>query len=71
MRVKNLTEKKLLFDAQLKSQQEETKEARENLGETNNEIQSIVERKRNLIKDLDKTIFNTRSKDNARITVRQ
>ena len=60
MRVKNLTEKKLLFDAQLKSQQEETKEARENLGEANNEIQSIVERKRNLIKDLDKTIFNTR-----------
>ena len=69
MRVKNLTEKKLLFDAQLKSQQEETKEARENLGEANNEIQSIVERKRNLIKDLDKTIFNMRSKDNARITV--
>ena len=69
MRVKNLTEKKLLFDAQLKSQQEETKEARMNLAEANEEIQNICERKRNLIKDLDKTIFNMRSKDNAKITV--
>ena len=31
MRVKNLTEKKLLYEAQLKSQQDETKEARVNL----------------------------------------
>ena len=69
MRVKNLTEKKLLFDAQLKSQHEETKEAKANLAEANEEIQNIIERKRNLIKDLDKTIFNMRAKDNAKITV--
>lgn len=68
-RVKNLTEKKLLFEAQLKSQQEETKEARANLAEANEEIQNICERKRNLIKDYAKTVFNMRSKDNAKATV--
>ena len=69
MRLKNLTEKKLLYEAQLKSQQEETKEARANLMEANEEIRNIMERKRNLLKDLEKTIFNLRSKDNAKATV--
>ncbi|MCQ2816354.1 MAG: hypothetical protein MJ252_03720 [archaeon] len=68
-RVKNLTEKKLLFEAQLKSQQEETKEARANLTEANEEIQNILERKRNLVKDYAKTVMNMRAKDNAKVTV--
>ena len=68
-RVKNLNEKKHLFEAQLKSQQEETKEAKANLAEANEEIQNILERKRNLIKDYAKTVMNMRSKDNARATV--
>lgn len=46
MRVKNLTEKKLLYEAQLKSQQDETKEARVNLAEADEEIQHIIEKKR-------------------------
>lgn len=54
MRVKNLAEKKLLFEAQLKSQQAETKEARSNLADANEEIQNILNKKRTLIKDLDK-----------------
>ena len=66
MRVKNLTEKKLLYEAQLKSQQDETKEARVNLSEADLEIQHIIEKKRDLIKDLDKAMFNLRLKDNAK-----
>ena len=69
MRVKNLTEKKLLYEAQLKSQQDETKEARVNLSEADLEIQHIIEKKRDLIKDLDKAMFNLRLKDNAKTTV--
>ena len=69
MRVKNLTEKKLLYEAQLKSQQDETKEARVNLSEADLEIQHIIEKKRDLIKDLDKALFNLRLKDNAKTTV--
>lgn len=69
MRVKNLTEKKLLYGAQLKSQQDETKEARVNLAEADEEIQHIIEKKRDLIKDLDKALFNLRLKDNAKATV--
>ena len=69
MRVKNLTEKKLLFEAQLKSQQDETKEARVNLAEADEEIQHIIEKKRDLLKDLDKAMFNLRLKDNAKSTV--
>lgn len=69
MRVKNLTEKKLLYEAQLKSQQDETKEARVNLAEADEEIQHIIEKKRDLIKDLDKAMFNLRLKDNAKTTV--
>ena len=69
MRVKNLTEKKLLYEAQLKSQQDETKEARVNLSEADLEIQHIIEKKRDLIKDLDKAMFNLRLKDNAKSTV--
>ena len=69
MRVKNLTEKKLLYEAQLKSQQDETKEARINLSEADLEIQHIQEKKRDLIKDLDKAMFNLRLKDNAKTTV--
>lgn len=45
-RIKNLTEKKLLFEAQLKSQENETKEARINLAEADEEIQHIIEKKR-------------------------
>ena len=69
MRVKNLTEKKLLYEAQLKSQQDETKEARVNLSEADLEIQHIIEKKRDLVKDLDKAMFNLRLKDNAKTTV--
>ena len=69
MRVKNLTEKKLLYEAQLKSQQDETKEAKVNLSEADAEIQHIIEKKRDLVKDLDKAMFNLRLKDNAKTTV--
>jgi chromosome segregation ATPase len=68
-RIKNLTEKKLLFEAQLKSQENETKEARINLAEADEEIQHIIEKKRDLVKDLDKAVFNLRLKDNAKNTV--
>jgi chromosome segregation ATPase len=68
-RVKNLAEKKLLYEAQLKSQQEETKEAKINLAEADEEIERIREKKRDLIKDLDKALFNLRLKDNAKSTV--
>ena len=61
-RIKNLTEKKLLFEAQLKSQENETKEARINLAEADEEIQHIIEKKRDLVKDLDKAVFNLRLK---------
>ena len=68
-RVKNLAEKKLLYEAQYKSQQEETKEAKINLAEADEEIERIREKKRDLIKDLDKALFNLRLKDNAKSTV--
>ena len=68
--VKNLTEKKLLYEAQLRSQTEETKEARNNLQEAQEEIENILERKRNLLKDWDKTLFSMRSKDKALQVVR-
>ena len=68
MRVKNLTEKKLLYETQLKSQQDETKEARVNLAEADEEIQHIIEKKR-VIKNLDEAMFNLRLKDNAKTTV--
>lgn len=68
-RVKNLAEKKLLYEAQLKSQQEETKEAKINLAEADEEIERIREKKRDLLKDLDKALFNLRLKDNAKSTV--
>lgn len=68
-RVKNLAEKKLLYEAQLKSQQEETKEAKINLAEADEEIERIREKKRDLVKDLDKALFNLRLKDNAKSTV--
>lgn len=68
-RVKNLTEKKLLFEAQLESQKEETAEATKNLAEANAEIQNILAKKRDLQKDYSKTVFNMHSKDNAKATV--
>ena len=45
-----MTEKQILYQAQLKSQKEETKEARINLSEAQEEISNIIERKRNLLK---------------------
>ena len=67
--VKKKKKKKLLYEAQLKSQQEETKEAKINLAEADEEIERIREKKRDLLKDLDKALFNLRLKDNAKSTV--
>ena len=68
--IKNLTEKKLLYEAQLKSQKEETKEARENLSEAQSEIENILERKRNLLKDWDKSLISMKTRDKALQVVR-
>jgi chromosome segregation ATPase len=68
--IKNLTEKKLLYEAQLKSQKEETKEARQNLYEAQSEIENILERKRNLLKDWDKSLLSMKTRDKALQVVR-
>ena len=47
MRLKNLTEKKLIYNAQIKSQENETKEAKLNLSEADEEIKKIMEKKNN------------------------
>jgi len=46
--IKNFTEKKLLYEGQLKSQQFETHEAKVNLAEAQEETYKIVEKKENL-----------------------
>ena len=63
--VKILTEKKLLYEAQLKSQQDETSDARLNLRDAQREIENILERKRNLMKDWDKSIISMKTRDKA------
>lgn len=68
--VKILTEKKLLYEAQLKSQQNETQEARTNLVEAQREIENILERKRNLMKDWDKSLISMKTRDKALQVVR-
>ena len=42
MRMKNLTEKKMLFQAQIESQEKETKEAKANLAEADEEIKLLL-----------------------------
>ena len=71
MRLKNLTEKKLIYNAQIKSQENETKEAKLNLSEADEEIKKIMEKKKQLIKDLDNAIYNLSLKDNAKVIVIQ
>jgi chromosome segregation ATPase len=68
--IKTLTEKKLLYEAQLKSQKEETSDARANLNEAQKEIENILERKRNLIKDWDKSLISMKTRDKALQVVR-
>ena len=60
MRLKNLTEKKLIYNAQIKSQENETKEAKLNLSEADEEIKKIMEKKKQLIKEIDNAIYNLR-----------
>ena len=48
MRLKNLTEKKLIYNAQIKSQENETKEAKLNLSEADEEIKKIMEKKKTI-----------------------
>ena len=69
MRMKNLTEKKMLFQAQIESQEKETKEAKANLAEADEEIKKIIERKKQLVKDLNNAILNLELKDKAKVTV--
>jgi len=68
--VKILTEKKLLYEAQLKSQQNETADARLNLRDAQREIENILERKRNLMKDWDKSLISMKTRDKALQVVR-
>lgn len=68
--IKNLTEKKLLYKSQLESQQEETRDARSNLAEAQSEIENIQERKRNLLKDWDKSLISMKTRDKALQVVR-
>jgi chromosome segregation ATPase len=68
--VKILTEKKLLYEAQYKSQQNETSEARFNLQDARREIENILERKRNLMKDWDKSLISMKTRDKALQVVR-
>jgi hypothetical protein len=68
--IKTLTEKKYLFEEQLKAQQQETKDARENLSEALEEIQNIQESKRDLIKDWDKSLISMRTRDKTLQVVR-
>ena len=69
--IKNLHEKKLLFEAQLKSQAKETQEARENLVEAHEEIKNIIEKKKVLLKDWNKAVISMKTKDKALQTVRE
>ena len=69
MRVKNLNEKKMLFQAQIESQEKETKEAKANLAEADEEIKKIIDRKKQLVKDLNNAILNLELKDKAKVTV--
>jgi len=69
--IKILTEKKQLYDGQLKSQLYETEQAKESLNEANAEIEIIMERKKNLLKDWDKSIISMKSRDKALSLVRQ
>lgn len=69
--IKTLTEKQILYQAQLKSQKEETKEARQNLMEAQTEIENIQERKRNLLKDWDKSLISMKTRDKALQVVRE
>lgn len=69
--IKTLTEKKLLYEAQLSSQKTETHEARANLAEAQKEIDNITDRKRALLKDWDKTVFSMKSKDKALQVVKE
>ena len=69
--IKTLTEKQILYQAQLKSQKDETKEARQNLSEAQGEIENILERKRNLIKDWDKSLISMKTRDKALQVVKE
>lgn len=69
--IKTLTEKQILYQAQLKSQKEETAEARHNLSEAHVEIENILERKRNLLKDWDKSLISMKTRDKALQVVRE
>ena len=69
MRMKNLTEKKMLYKAQIESQEKETKEAKANLAEADEEIKKIIDRKKQLVKDLNNAILNLELKDKAKVTV--
>lgn len=68
--IKNLHEKKLLFEAQLTSQAAETKEAKENLVEAQEEIRNIIEKKKIVLKDWNKAVISMKTKDKALQIVR-
>lgn len=63
--IKNLHEKKLLFEAQLKSQEAQTKEARENLSEAQEEIRNILEKKKAILDNWNKAVISMKAKDKA------
>jgi len=69
--IKIMTEKKQLYDGQLKSQVYETQQAKDSLNEANEEIQIIMERKKNMLKDWDKSVISMKSRDKALSLVRQ
>jgi chromosome segregation ATPase len=64
-KIKNLHEKKLLFEAQLKSQVEQTKEARMNLVEAEEEIKNIIDKKNSLYDNWNKAVISMKAKDKA------
>ena len=63
--IKNLHERKLLFEAQLKSQEAQTKEARENLSEAQEEIRNILEKKKAILDNWNKAVISMKAKDKA------
>lgn len=64
-KIKNLHEKKLLFEAQLKSQVNQTKEARMNLVEAEEEIKNIIDKKNSLYDNWNKAVISMKAKDKA------
>lgn len=63
--IKNLHEKKLLFKEQLRSQVDQTKHARENLLDAQDEIRNIREKKKSNLESWNKAVISMKAKDKA------